>query len=210
MFNWWENFRVMHEPWPLPGPTFAGIIFSCWIYRIIIPKRNVWINWVRDLLRFTFTLDINEVYFCPVAIILGYQLSTLIWKIKTKNSTEGKQDVAWCVNEVHFSRMQIMNLEATTRGTFLSSKLTWFFHKLYIILFHMLETLYLWSSFSSVTLGILASATAKCTTNDEMTRVISVGTRIKEVSLPIHISETSAVTYLFYCIFQNRHWWGTC
>ena len=189
---------------------FAGIIFGCWIYRIITPKRNVWINWVRDLLRFTFTLDINEVYFCPVAIILVYQLSSLIWKIKTKNSTEGKQDVAWCVNEAHFSRMQIMNLEATTRGTFLSSKLTWFFHKLYIILFHMLETLYLWSSFLSVTLGILASATAKCNTNDEMTRVISVGTGIKEASLPIHISETSTVIYLFYCIFQNRHWWGTC
>ena len=59
--------------------------------------------------------------------------------------------------------------------------------------------------FLSVTLGTLASVTAKCTPNDEMTHVISVSTSISGVSLAYHIPETGTVTCLFFCIFRNRH-----
>ena len=69
---------------------------------------------------------------------------------------------------------------------------------IYHIVSHARDFLYLSSSFSSVTLGTLASVTAKCTPNDEMTHVISVSTSISEVSLAYHMPETGTVTCLFF------------
>ena len=72
---------------------------------------------------------------------------------------------------------------------------------IYHIVSYARDFLYLSSSFSSVTLGTLASVTAKCTPNDEMTHVISVSTSISGVSLAYHMPETGTVTCLFFFVF---------
>ena len=61
--------------------------------------------------------------------------------------------------------------------------------------------------FSIFTLKTLASSYQKL--YSEMRRVKSANRGISGVSLARHFSQTNMVTYLFCCIFRNRHWQGT-
>jgi len=92
----------------------------------------------------------------------------------------------------------------------ISFKIVWFFHKLCITLFHMLETFYLSSLFSKYYFNKLCfQLPQNVTWTDEITRMISTTTAINGVRLAHHISFASAVTYLFYCIFRNSACLGT-
>ena len=77
-----------------------------------------------------------------------YKLPPFFGEIKKKIYRKGKTDVAKSVHEARWSMMQIITLKRRLKERFesMSFEISWFFHKLYIILFHLLENFFFWES----------------------------------------------------------------
>ena len=102
------------------------------------------------------------------------------------------------MHEAHYSRMQIITLKGTTRGTCLNLR---DFPEITYQLCHALDTFYQSRFFYMCYFKNPVQKNVPLT--DEMTRVISTSTGISGVSLAYHISKTSTVTYPFYCNFER-------
>ena len=85
------------------------------------------------------------IFYC---MILVYKLSPFFGEIEKKIHWKGKTDEAKSVHEAHWLMMQIITLKRRLEERFESIlfEISWFFHKLFIILFHPLENFYLWES----------------------------------------------------------------
>ena len=102
------------------------------------------------------------------------------------------------MHEAHSSRMQIITLKGTTRGTCLNLR---DFPEITYQLCHALDTFHQSRFFYMCYFKNPVQKNVPLT--DEMTRVISTSTGISGVSLAYHIFKTSTVTHPFYCNFER-------